>query len=387
MAHIIRGRWGLNQEGIFQDDPWFLVKEQKIVQYGFGKPPNGLKIVNVNDGVILPGLVNAHTHIELSYLKNKTAAAKGVHGFALELMKQARPQMQTIVDHAKNEIQKAVSRGTFFFADISNNPEFIVLLKDLAGFYGIRFLELLGFCTPNDKRRIEMADSFFKINEANAIDKSIFVTPHSIYGSSPDIMNYVQNKNKQIVSIHALEDSEEMDLLHEKGKTFDFLNSIEQYVFHSELIGQDYVSYLEKYCSNVKKLLLVHLTFADEKILKQIETSLPRAAAVLCHRSNVFLGYTRTNWSALENSSIPLLMGTDSTASCSDLSVLDEVLNLINEDKLPAALLWKAATSAAYDYFEIPQSEVPWFLFRGTTPDLSSFAGVQSVNILETEVV
>ena len=197
------------------------------------------------------------------------------------------------------------------------------------------------------------------------------------------LQTHIQNKNKNIICIHALEDSDEINLFYKKGKTFDFLNAIGQYTEHDDFNEKNYVLYLKKYFRKVKKLLLVHLTFAGDELLKEIKLNLPQSAIVLCHRSNVFLGYERTNWQNLIDSSLPLLIGTDSTATCPDISVLDEVLSIVKKDKIPENTLWKSATYTSYNYFNICSNKIPWFLFPGSTPDLSSLENAEAINIVD----
>ncbi|MDH4261764.1 MAG: amidohydrolase family protein [Spirochaetia bacterium] len=388
MTYIIRGQWGLNREGFFRSDPWFLVSDFKIIEHGFGKPPAGIKTTFAGDGLIIPGLVNSHTHTELSHLKNKIIGGNGVHGFASNIMKQPKPQISEVVEMAKNEVENAALRGTFYFADISNDPEFIVLMKNYfnnrVNIQSLQFLELLGFREPFDQRRMQMAESFFNSHVLDGdIRRDIRVTPHSVYGSSPDIMKYIQGKNKKIISIHALEDPDEINLFNKKGKTFDFLNSIGQYAQHDDFNEKNYVLYLKKYFRDVEKLLMVHLAFADDGLLKQMKIDLPQSAIVLCHRSNDFLGYERSNWQSLTTSSLPLLIGTDSAATCPDISVLDEILSIIKKDKMPENVLWKSAAYNSYDYFNIASGEIPWFLFRDTTPDVSTLENVHAIDIVQ----
>jgi|GEM_PF-1977390 len=402
MAYVLQGRWGLNREGAFQDDPWFLAEKAGVVESGFGRPPQGHRIRKLPDGVVLPGLVNSHTHTELSYLKDKGAGQNGVHGFALGMMKEPQPEMPRVLEAARAEVEKARQRGTFFFADISNNPDYMLSFQEGLQepgfqFHGVRFLELLGFRHPNDQRRLVMAQDFLKgflknegKNEGTNKDKNeggalegIYITPHSIYGSSPDILRFVQGANHKIASLHVLEDSGEIDVFSGTGPTAEFLRTIGQYADHPEFAGQNIISYLSQYCQGFEKLLLVHLCFADQTTLGQIGSSLPQSAMVLCHRSNIFLGYRRSNWGALAKSPLPLLLGTDSAATCPDLSILDEVLALLAEGVLPAPLLLKAATWTAYDYFGILPQDVPWFVYPGSTPDVASLAGVGAVNVVD----
>jgi len=384
MAYVIKGQWGLNAEGIFQEDPWFIA-DSEIKDRGFGNPPSGFKVRDAGEGVILPGLVNAHAHMELSHLKNNDSGKKGVHGFALDLMREPVKPFSTILKHAQMEMEYACSRGTFFFCDISNNPEFILSLNQMKGFSGIQFYELLGFCSPADQNRIAMANSLMSMrsNPGSRLIDQIYVTPHSLYGSSPDIMLYVLSKNSKLASIHALEDTGEIDLFSGKGNTYEFLKSIQQYYPHPELANENFFSCLEKTFRDIKKLLLVHLVSADDRFFQQIESRLSQSAMVLCHRSNVFLGYQRTNWKNMANSTLPLLIGTDSAASSPDLSTLDEIISLIGEDQIPASRLWQGATYAAYDYLEIHQNKIPFYRFPGTTPDISTFRNASAENILK----
>ncbi|MDH4199738.1 MAG: amidohydrolase family protein [Spirochaetia bacterium] len=369
MGKILKGQWGLSPDGVIKSDPWYLLQNNRIIQSGFGKCPDGYRIGKIGEGLILPGLVNAHTHLELSVFKGKTIGGHGVHNFALSFMDLPEPEFEHRIYLAALELKKAVSRGTFYFADIANTPAFSKALESNSDFQGLRFLELLGFSDPADAKRISMA------REALLYDKEIIFAPHSVYGSSPEIFKYIASKGHRITSLHALEAQNEINLFHETGSTCDFLTQIRQYKRHAEVYKNSFVSYLEMMMKKFKKIFLVHMTYADENIIKDIAARIPQAAVVLCFRSNEFLSCHRNNWESIEKNWLPLLLGTDSAASCPDVSILDEVLSVIHADHLPQSLVWKAATSNAYNYLELPVETIPCFWYEGATSNPLSLTG------------
>lgn len=363
MAFILRGQRGLDFNGVFRDDPWYLLDKGKAVESGFGKITGTAKsyhIKKINEGLILPGLVNAHSHLELSFYKNKTMGGKGVHEFAKSLMNSSpQADLAVICESAQKEMELALSRGTFFWADIGNLPLFSHWLSSVGIFKGVRFLELLGFCSPYDKKRLDGA------KEALGRDLALVPAAHSVYGSSPEIMAFVASvcKDKAMTSIHALEAESESLLFQETGDTVQFLKSIGQYRRHDELYGHDFAAYISGYFRDIKKVLLVHMNYAGREMLAKIKERLPQSAVVICERSAEFLGYDRKNWEQLLSCGLPLLLGTDSVATAPDLSIADEVVQLIEKDVMPQGEIWKAATSKAYSFFSLKKSDIPYFFF------------------------
>jgi hypothetical protein len=115
----------------------------------------------------------------------------------------------------------------------------------------------------------------------------------------------------------------------------------------------------------------------DDDLLKKIERIFPQSAIVICHRSNKFLGYQRRNGETLERLKIPLLLGTDSAATAGDVSIINEVADLVQDDIFPENQVWKAATFNAYKYFEI--SDIPWYFYPGVKPEAGEIKKINPV--------
>lgn len=368
---VVRGEWGLTREAEFRADPWYIISGKQVIDSGFGKPPKEFFHKVLPPGVIVPGFVNAHSHIELSCMKDKIPY--GSHLTEMGSIIQAhRGQMtsQSIRQAAVDAIHAAEAQGTFFFCDICNSTEFIRFLRDLPAFNGNRYLELLGFSSPSDQQRIVAAKQLLDI------DATFYPTVHSIYGSSPLQMMFVREKARHTsVSIHLLESPDEIDFQQDRGRITEFLKKIGQHVRHTEMQGRSAVEYLHSVgMLSFKKLLLVHLSAARVEDIDRLSEYVPHSAWVICHRSNKYLGIERTNWETLKHSPLKMLIGTDSLATNSDLSVLNEMKAIFQEGKVSEHDLLRAATWDAYEYLEIRDNRIPHFLFPGAKPNIVSMS-------------
>ncbi|MBV6493672.1 MAG: 5'-deoxyadenosine deaminase [Turneriella sp.] len=373
------GEWGLTRDAEFRSDPWFIVSGKEVIESGFGKPPKDFFKKKLPPGVIVPGFVNAHSHIELSCIAGKVP--QGSHLTRMgEIIQAERGTLtsQQIRQKAVDAIRFAEDFGTFFFCDISNSTDFIRFLRDLPLFNGNRYLELLGFSSPSDAERIDRA------KELLDIDATFYPTVHSIYGSSPRQMRFVREKARHTsLSIHILESPAEIEFQNDEGPIVDFLQKIGQHVKHAEMQGQSTIDYLYAMgMLSFKKLLMVHLSAARIEDIDKLNDYVPHAAWVLCHRSNLHLGIERTNWESLKNSSLKMLIGTDSLATNSDLSILHEMKSLLEIDKFSERELLRAATWDAYEYLEIRENAIPYFLFVGAKPNILSMGAANKVKML-----
>ncbi|HRP69720.1 MAG TPA: amidohydrolase family protein [Turneriella sp.] len=374
-----RGEWGLTREAEFRADPWYIVSGKEVVDSGFGKPPKDFFSKTLPPGVVVPGFVNAHSHIELSCMLGKVPV--GSHLTQMGTIIQAQRgslTKQQIRQAAVTAIRHAENFGTFFFCDICNSVDFIRFLRDLPLFNGNRYLELLGFSSPSDQARIASAQELLDI------DSTFYPTVHSIYGSSPLQMRFVREKARHTsVSIHLLESAAEIDFQDDKGQIVEFLEQIGQRVRHHEMQGRSAIDYLYAMgMLSFKKLLMVHLSAARVEDIDKLNEYVPHAAWVLCHRSNKHLVIERTNWEKFKNSPLKMLIGTDSLATNTDLSVLHELKAILQEDKFSERDLLRAATWDAYEYLEFRNNTIPHFIYPNARPNIASLGSVARVEVL-----
>lgn len=371
---VLRGEWGLTRDAEFRRDPWYIISGNAVLDSGFGSPPKEFFRKTLPPGVVVPGFVNAHSHIELSCLRGKIPPGTSLVGMGRLLQaERGKISSHVIRQAAVAAIREANAEGTFFFCDICNSSDFLLFLRDQPFFRGNRYLELLGFSSPADQKRIEVARALLDR------DDTFYPTVHSVYGSSPLQMRFVREKARHTsVSIHLLESPEEIEFQYGRGPIVEFLQELGQYTRHKELHGQSAVEYLHSLgMLSFKKLLLVHLSAARSEDIDLLSEYVPHAAWVLCYRSNRYLGIERSNWESLHHAPLRMLIGTDSLASNSDLSVLRELEALLALDRFSPRELLRAATWDAYEYLEIKDNAIPYFLFPGAAPGLPSLCRVR----------
>jgi len=286
--------------------------------------------------------------------------------------------LKTMIKAASDELEYAFSRGTFFYNDICNNIRFLDFLRSAKHFKGNRFYEMLGFSAPRDEESIEEAKKVL------ATDRHAFISPHSYYGSSPEILSFVREFARlTTLTIHLLENSDEENLAFEKGDIFEFLKEINAYEEHETLLNKDILEYLYNLgILSFKKLFLTHLVHANKKHMDFLNNRLPHAAWVLCMRSNDFIGEKRENWGLMQKTPLRLLIGTDSAASSPDVSILDEIYAIYKKGHFSEKQLFRAATFSAYEYLEIPVSRVPYFFYPDVSPSIESLISVKNAKIL-----
>lgn len=289
-----------------------------------------------------------------------------------KIIGERRNTLSTLIarQNAKKFIMEAFAQGTWFFNDISNIAEFTGFLLSVPEFTGNRFLEILGFNSPKDLERIEIAENL------KEVDKNVIFTPHSIYGSSPKIYEYVnENRRQSMVSIHLLETEAEREVFQMRGEIWNFLESIGQSHLPNQMKKTGILRYLyELGMLSYKKIMLVHLTAANPLEIEYLSEQSAHAAWVVCERSNKHLSLERKNWELLLNSPLSMLIGTDSPATSPNLSVIKEMNAIQETGKVPENRIWQAATFSAYEHLEIPVSQVPYFLFPESKPNIASIA-------------
>ena len=102
---------------------------------------------NLGNVVVLPGLVNAHTHLELSWLRNRVPPANSFPDWVKTLLAERRPdQVMTaeMIAPIHEAIREVRAAGTVAVGDVTNSLAAVQPMKD-GGLKGLVFHELLGF--------------------------------------------------------------------------------------------------------------------------------------------------------------------------------------------------------------------------------------------------
>ena len=311
------------------------------------------------DGVLLPGLVNAHCHLELSALADAVPGGGGFIAWAQRFLKKVGETARDDRRLAAGEAAAAAARfGTAAIGDVGNTLDAAPAIG-AAGMGGVLFHELLG--SREAKTGDALADAARERAEAASTwpaDLGYVRAPHAPYSVGPELMRRIfaaAAAEKRATSIHVAEDEQELALLRDGTGAWPAMLAAMGIDATSRAPGKSPVDYLASLGAfdGPAPPLLVHMVCAgaeDRRIARQAG-----ATVVLCPRSNLHIGGRLADVPALLDDGVSIALGTDSLASTPDLSLWGEVATLARHfPSVPAARWLEAATRGGADAIGLP---------------------------------
>ncbi len=313
---------------------WIETAAGRIVRIGEGRSPGSA--TDLGHVALLPGLVNAHTHLELSWLAGRIRPAASIVEWirALIAERAAGPAggHAAIAKAARATAAEMRRSGTVLVGDISNSLISPAILRD-AGLGGIVFHEILGFnaqipsvVVEEAWRRVEALAGSPETAGSPALQ--IGVVGHALYSVSPGLMLEIAARDRGIpLSVHVAESAEELEFLRTGGGPFrDLLTDLGSWNSNWEVPGCDPVEYLRRVGYLKAGLLAVHAVHLTDDALDALREA--GAAVVTCPRSNEWVGGGIPRVAHFYAAGIPVAIGTDSLASAPSVSLFDELAEL-----------------------------------------------------------
>jgi cytosine/adenosine deaminase-related metal-dependent hydrolase len=306
------------------------------------------------EGIICPGFINTHCHLELSYLKGEIAEKTKLHGFVKDIISlRDNFSDEERLNAIKLAEQEMIENGIVAVGDISNGSSTFEHKKNSKIKYHT-FIEVFG----SDPK---IADEAFKHSETiynSYFDKQrASITPHATYSVSDDLVRLINAhaiENNSLISIHNQETASENSFYKEgKGELFDFLNIADKTNNQFAPTGKNALpSFLGKY-RNLNKTLLVHNTFTEKKDLKWAKNYADNLFWCFCPNANEYIEGKQPNYSLFATEKCTI--GTDSLASNWSLSILDELKTIAKKDStisLEILIKWATFNGAQFLNFE-----------------------------------
>lgn len=278
------------------------------------------EIIDLGDATVVPGLINAHSHLELAHLRGKCPSGQGFVTWVEDLLR------QPIFDLDPNALKEASSElkrtGTWMIGDIATRfAKEMAGMLEASGLFFVVFCEAIGETVPR-KTFIPSGDF-----EAGLIS----VAGHSLYTTHVDVLRAAKAETVEKglpFSLHLAEHDDEvaimagepsafLDLLQGRGRLLDFEPPKKRPVQQAADLALLDQTTLAVHC--------VKVTDEDIETVRQSD-----ATVCLCPRSNEFIGVGRAPWEKWFASGTPLCLGTDSLASNDDLDLWNEAVYLKN---------------------------------------------------------
>ena len=335
-------------------DGWVAIEDDRVVAYGADSDRDQAattpaRDVDLGHAAILPGLVNAHTHLELSHLRGRVPAGQSFVSWIRAVLAARRdhpnPQAVEILGGIDEGIAEAIRCGTAAVGDISNTLATCAPLAASA-LDGVVFYEIIGF-NPQDP--IAVVDRALEaIHGMTAEDRGrASLAAHAPYSVAPALLRAIAAAVDRALlpcSVHVAESPEEVEFLRTgEGPWRALLQDLGVWNPAWVAPGVSPVQYLDDLGLLSPRALAVHGVQMSAVDLDRLAAR--RTTLVTCPRSNAYTGAGTPPIERFYASGVRIAVGTDSLASTPDLNVFAELaaIRALARD-VPASRLLDSAT-------------------------------------------
>ena len=308
------------------------------------------------DGALAPGFVNAHCHVELSYLKGQFRKGTGMAGFIDQINEMRdNKSMEEKLHDLTVAMDSLWEQGVVAMADISNCADSFAV-KASHPMYTRTFLEVFG-TEPEDcdavmdgVRKLKAVADGFGIDAAP--------TPHACYTMSPELVTAVsvEGLKSGFLSFHSEETEEEEDMLkYGSGKMWE--NRVKAGMSVPPVTGKSSLLYfIDRLLAGHpapfdEHILLVHECCMDQEGIDAAKAVMNHPFVAVCPLSNLFIHNALPPIDLMRRNGLKVCVGTDSLSSNDDLNIVDELFCLqrnFPEVPLGELLTWASRNGAEF---------------------------------------
>ena len=303
------------------------------------------------EGLLTPGFVNCHCHLELSHLKGIIPEKTGLVNFVQQVMAKRNfpdDQKQQAIQAAEQEMY---DNGIVAVGDICNTIDSIAIKKQ-SKLQWHNFIEVSGFVDAVAEK-LFAAIKIIREQFLSTINYQLStLSPHAPYSVSKKLFELLNGATaNQIITIHNQECSAENELY--QNKTGDFLQLYKNF-------GIDITSFIPTgktslqswlpYFTNNQSIISVHNTFTTEEDIRltsdQWSVTSSRFYYCLCANANNYIENALPSIENLVKNNCQIVLGTDSYASNRQLNILQEIKTIAAENlQIPLAKILQWATT------------------------------------------
>jgi cytosine/adenosine deaminase-related metal-dependent hydrolase len=286
--------------------------------------------VEILTGIITPGFVNTHCHLELSHMKDLIPEKTGLVDFVYKVINErsfAEEEIYEAINRAENEM---LENGIVAVGDICNNN--LTMRKKMQhNLAWYNFIEATGWspgiAQGRWQRTKNLYDEFLKESQLTS------VVPHAPYSVSDELWDYLMPFfESKTISIHNQEASFEDELFLQGSG--DLLRMYKILNIDNSFFSPSRKSSLQTYFYKLAKaasVIFVHNTFTsqgDIDFIKGNRSPNQQLSFCLCPNANLHIENTLPPVEMLVKNNCHITLGTDSLASNWSLSILDEMKTL-----------------------------------------------------------
>lgn len=338
-------------------------------------------------GFLVPGFINSHCHMELSFMKGAIPMHTGLIEFVKKVVA-IRDQYtdEEVKESIINAEAEMLNNGIVAVGDISNDPRSF-FQKDENNLTYHTFVEIFDLGPSQTEAELKKGISTFNQVPNKGLSNAT-ITLHAPYSCTLELIKQTDRftaENGGILSIHLQEHADEDSLFYDKtgawvdlfkdwGLGFDWFQST----------GKSSLMSMFDLLSEDNKLLFIHNTFTSPEDLEYSKQRNQEIFWCFCPSANLYIENRLPDYGRFIDAGVDCVIGTDSLASNHQLSILEEMKIILNAEKrlsFEEVLKWATINGSRLlnldDYYGS--------LETGKTPGLVHISNVDLDNLTLTD--
>lgn len=285
------------------------------------------------EGIICPGFVNVHCHLELSHMKGVIPERTGLIPFLQSVVGSRNVTGDDLKQAAMwLAYTNMLAEGIVAVGDIANTTDSSPLRAD-GRMHFQTFVEAIGFSEVNAARSFGFALKTWEEYAKQSREQSFLkesITPHAPYSvSKPLFQAIASHRATEVMSIHNQETSAEDEYYRQKtGAVKQLLGGMNIDDSFFEPTGTTSLRSYMEWLPIDMQYLLIHNTCTSREDVEFIKTRFRRVFWGLCPNANLYIEGRLPDVMLLHNEGMEICIGTDSLASNHQLSVMEELITL-----------------------------------------------------------
>jgi cytosine/adenosine deaminase-related metal-dependent hydrolase len=308
--------------------------------------------LEIYKGIVAPGFINTHCHLELSHMKGLVPTGTTLIPFITGVVTKRAATAEHIQKAIEKAERKMIEGGIVAVGDISNVPDTFAQ-KAKGNLYYYTFIEMFDFLQEQDAaREFDKYKTVYDVLPPSVKSRKS-VVPHAPYSVSRKLFKKINDFNEKeasgsdiTISIHNQETQPEQDLFLEgKGAFYEFYGkfgiSLEKFKPHHRTS----IHYAFQNIPPSVRTLFVHNTLTSKEDIEAAHAWSPNVYWATCANANLYIENRLPNYQHFIDTQARMTIGTDSLTSNWQLSVLEEMKTIQKyQSYVPFETLLKWAT-------------------------------------------
>ena len=325
---ILRARMVVTMDGGPIENGSVAIRGDRIVDVGGVDDVKGRRtdqVIDLGDVALLPGLINAHCHLDYTSLRSRIPPPESFTEWIRSInAEKAKLSEQDYVTSIAEGFSEAAKFGTTTIANVTAFPQLIAKIQpSLRTWWLAEVMDVRG--QDSAVNIIEGALGALQVAKGRPGD--VGLAPHALYTASRILFGVAQEASCETplrLTTHLAESREEMEMFRDaKGPLYDFLKEIGRDM--SDCGGSTPLRHFINTVSPIEGWIIAHLNELMDSDFDFLERSKTRFNIVHSPRSHRYFGHSTFPFQKLRSLGFNICLGTDSLASNDNLSLFAEM--------------------------------------------------------------